>query len=83
MSPESEGRERWGETEMRGREAERKQQSTLRERDMRRSTGNDKNREMRRGRKIEKENPRDRGMGRHRERQEGQDGHGEGRGEKE
>jgi len=54
---------------MRGREAERKQQSTLRERDMRRSTGNDKNREMRRGRKIEKENPRDRGMGRHRERQ--------------
>lgn len=54
---------------MRGREAERKQQSTLRERDMGRSTGNDKNREMRRGRKIEKENPRDRGMGRHRERQ--------------
>lgn len=32
VSPESEGRERWGETEMRGREAERKQQSTLRER---------------------------------------------------
>lgn len=40
-------RERWGETEMRGREAERKKQNTLGE-NMGRNPGNDKNTEMRR-----------------------------------